>query len=207
MREVKEGRLPQTALGGLTADKLRAVEEVLQIESTLDNVKQSLMKLDTMRRDLNDSNDLVEVEALSEHHNCPVSMEHLGLSDNKLQSCLTRKLAQLHYYSLLASIKQFQNISSSTKNHLLAKMCELKAAGTGYWMKALPTSPRFSIPRDEFRTVVATHMLLPTYALMGLLGLRSELMKGCLCNLGQDKILTEDLTHFLLFPFFFFFFF
>ena len=49
MREVKEGRLPQTALGGLTADKLRAVEEVLQIESTLDNVKQSLMEFDTMR--------------------------------------------------------------------------------------------------------------------------------------------------------------
>ena len=27
---------------------------------------------------------------------------------------------------------------------------------------------------------------------MGLLGLRSELRKGCLCNLGQDKLLTED---------------
>ena len=153
------------------------------------------MKLDTMRRDLNGTNDLVKVEALSEDHNCPVSIEHLGLSDNKLQSRLTRKLAQLQYYSLLASIKQSENISSSTKNHLLAKMCELKAAGTGYWMKALPTSPRFSIPQDEFRTVVATHMLLPTDALMGLLGLRSELRKGCLCNLGPDKILNaEDIS-------------
>ena len=89
----------------MTADKLRAVEEVLQIESTLNNVKQSLMELDTMRRDLNGTNDLVKVEALSEDHNCPVPIEHLGLSDNKLQSRLTRKLAQLQYYSLLASIK------------------------------------------------------------------------------------------------------
>ena len=52
-REVKEGRLTQTAIDVITADKLRAVDAVLQIESTLDNVKRSLMKLDTIRQELN----------------------------------------------------------------------------------------------------------------------------------------------------------
>ena len=64
------------------------------------------------------------------------------------------------------------------KFYLLAKMCELKAPGTGNWLKALPTSSRFSIPQDEFRTVMAIHMLLPHLFIMNLLGLRKEQWHG-----------------------------
>ena len=56
------------------------------------HVNQSLMELYTMRHELNGTNNLVEVEALSDQHNCLASLEHLGLSDRKLQSRLTRKL-------------------------------------------------------------------------------------------------------------------
>ena len=70
MREVKEEPLPQTAIGGMAANKLRAAEEVPKIVSTLDMVKQ-----DAMRPELNGTNDLMEVQALSEHHNCPVCLE------------------------------------------------------------------------------------------------------------------------------------
>ena len=51
-------------------------------------------------------NDLVEVKALSEQHNCPVSMMHFGLPDRKLQSLLTRKLEQLYEHFLLTSIER-----------------------------------------------------------------------------------------------------
>ena len=71
-------------------------------------------------------------------------------------------------------------------------MCELKGPGTGNWLKALPTFSRFSIPRDEFRTVMAMHMLLPHPLIMNLLGLRKEQWHGCLCQLGEDRILSED---------------
>ena len=67
---MKEENIPQTAIGVMTADKPQAVDEVLRIYSTLDNVERNLMKLDIMRQELDGTDDLVEVEALSKHYNC-----------------------------------------------------------------------------------------------------------------------------------------
>ena len=39
---------------------------------------------------------------------------------------------------------------------------------------------------------MAMHMLLPHPLIMNLLGLRKEQWHGCLCQLGEDRILSED---------------
>ena len=44
---------------------------------------------------------------------------------------------RLHYYQLIQHIKQSLPLET-TRDYLLAKMCELKAPGTGNWLKALP---------------------------------------------------------------------
>ena len=116
----------------------------------------------------------MEVEGLSEHHNCPASIEHLGLLDRKLQNRLTRKLDQLHYYCLLASIKQPQSISSSTRTISLQRC----VSENGILDECSAHLSEIFLSRNEFRTIVATHMRSPTDAFMELLGLRLKLREG-----------------------------
>ena len=191
MREAVECRLPPAALAFMQADNLSRHEGAFRLQSTMSKVKDNLKELEVRRRELNGNNDLVEAEARSQQHNCPVRVAHLGHSDRKLQQRMTRKMDRLRYYQLIQHIKQSRPLEN-TRDYLLAKMCELKAPGTGNWLKALPTSSRFSIPRDEFRTVMAIHMLLPHPLIMNLLGLRKEQWHGCLCQLGGDRLLSED---------------
>ena len=139
-----------------------------------------------LRQALNSNNEILEVQAISENHNCPTDLQHLGLSDRKLQRRLTRKIDQLQYHCLLANIRGLGSITSNTKIYW-----PNYASGTANWMKALPTSPRFPIPRDEFRTVVAMHMLLPEVVLLGMLGLRSELRKVASVTLGKTSRLAR----------------
>ena len=106
---------------------------------------------------------------------CTKSTENIARDVVFVKICVVARPA-----ALLLSTSKHQAVPEHqpiTKNHLLAKMCELKAAGTGYWMKVLSTSPGFSIH-------VCSSQLRPSWDCWG--------YDRCLCNLGQDKMLTED---------------
>ena len=75
--------------------------EVLQIESTLENVKPSLRILHIMRQEHNDTNDLVEVEVLPESTTTRSLWNTLAFLNKSFEVTST-------------SIKRSQKLSSST---------------------------------------------------------------------------------------------
>ena len=129
---------------------------------------------------------------------CGTAVKGLGTAKRKMQERIKHEvLDQL----ALANVEQTMADAATMVQYgyevdeislVKAKMSELRAPGATDWLQALPTNPEFELPTEELRATLANHTLLPRQEFLQVVGVPTGLDFGCLCQLGDDKPLTEQ---------------